>query len=278
MKPKITVITGAARGVGFALAKASIQRDMQVVMIDNDKNALDEAVNALCLSTASSPCPIVCDVTSLDEVEQAVNYIYHEFNQVDLLINNAGISGAICPIWEMSIDRIRKLMDINLYGVLHGIQAFLPRMFEQPTRSHVVNMASVYGLCSGSLVADYAMSKHAIVALSESLYFDLQRQKKAVDVSVVCPSFVNTSLLSNSNPSIEGPLYEKMQSVFERSRTPEEVAEHILREVSNRQFYIFPDKEIKDYCKQHLEGIDAQTSPAVHGLEKIMTWVLGKSL
>lgn len=274
MKAKIAVITGAASGIGFALAKACIQRDMHLVMIDNASHVLDEAAHTLKSMSTSSIYPIVCDVTCLDEVVYAVNCIYDEFNQVDLLINNAGISGALLPLWDISIDRIRKLMDVNLYGILHGIHAFLPRMFQQKTRSHIVNMASVYGLCSGSLVGDYAMSKHAIVALSESLYFDLQRQNKPVDVSVVCPSFVNTPLLIHSSLTTKDPVHLKMQSLFERSRTPEDIAEHILREISNNQFYIFPDKEIKNYCTQRLQGIEDQSAPTAHGLEKIMSWIM----
>src|SRR5690606_28546485 len=117
---------------------------------------------------------------------------FDRFKRVDWLFNNAGISGQLAPLWELTNEHIRNVMDVNLHGVIHGVQAFFPFLFMQTHRSHVINMASFYGLCSGSQMAAYSMSKHAIVALSESLYFDLQRLGKNIDVSVVCPSFAST--------------------------------------------------------------------------------------
>lgn len=273
MKQQVAVITGAASGIGFALASACVQRHMHVVMVDCALDSLKKASEKLSQLSHSQVLSVVCDVTQLDDVYRVAQQTYDQFNRVDLLVNNAGINGPLVPLWEMPISQVHNVMDVNLFGVLHGIHAFLPLMLKQQHRGHIVNMASVYGLCSGSLVGAYAMSKHAIVALSESLYFDLKRLKKPVDVSVACPSFVSTPLLANSNLSPDDSLYQKMQDLIERGRSPEEVAEHILREVENKQFYILPDKEVKDYCEKRVQGIIEQTAPAKHSLEKVMTWI-----
>lgn len=273
MSQHVAVITGAASGIGLALAKACAQRNMHVVMVDYAAKTLNEAAEKLRLSSHSQVLPVTCDVTQIEEVRRVAEQTYDQFSRVDLLINNAGINGPLVPLWEMPIEQIQNVMDVNLFGVLHGIHVFLPLMFKQENPGHIVNMASVYGLCSGSLVGAYAMSKHAIVALSESLYFDLKRLKKSVDVSVVCPSFVNTPLLVNSNVSSGDILYQKMQNLIERGRSPEDVAEHILREVDHKHFYILPDKEVKDYCEKRVQGIAEQIAPAEHSLEKIMAWI-----
>ncbi len=273
MKQQVAVITGAASGIGFALANACVLRHMHVVMVDCAIDALQQASEKLSQLSHSQVLSVVCDVTQRDDVCRVAQQTYDQFNRVDLLINNAGVNGSLVPLWEMPVSQIRNVMDVNLFGVLNGIHVFLPLMFKQESRGHIVNMASVYGLCSGSLVGAYAMSKHAIVALSESLYFDLKRLKKPVDISVVCPSFVNTPLLANSNVSPEDALYQKMQDLIERGRSPEEVADHILREVGHRQFYILPDKEVKDYCEKRVQGIIDQIAPAEHSLEKIMAWI-----
>lgn len=273
MNQQVAVITGAASGIGLALAHACVQRNMHVVMVDYDATPLKAAAEKLSHAVESKVLTAICDVTQPEQVQRVAQQTFDEFNQVDLLINNAGINGPFLPLWEMPIPQIESVMQVNLFGILHGIQAFMPFLFQQKVRGHIVNMASVYGLCSGSLVGSYAMSKHAIVALSESLYFDLKRLNKPVDLSVVCPSFVNTPLLTNSNSSLDAPLYQKVQNLMERGRSAEDVAEHILREVANKQFYILPDKEVKDYCEKRLQGILEQKAPSEHNLEKVMAWV-----
>lgn len=267
---KVAVITGAANGIGLALAKACLQDGMNLVMTDIAEPILNDQVKQLRESSQTEILSVVCDVTKRDHVENLAKQTYEHFNRVDLLINNAGVSGHLAPLWELSYEHVREVLDINLHGVVHGVQVFLPLMFKQKHRSQVVNMASLYGLCSGSQMAAYAMSKHAIVALSESLYFDLRRLKKPVDISVVCPSFANTQLLMNSAPTQGDDLHSRINDLMERSRSPEEVAEDIMREIKNRIFYILPDKEVKNYCEQRTLAILNQTMPHEHSFEKII--------
>ncbi len=269
-RKRVAVITGAASGIGLALVKSCLQNDMHVVMADNAADTLSARVAELSLSAQTELMDVVCDVSRRDDVQQLADQTFERFNHVDLLINNAGISGRLAPLWALSSEDVQQVLDINLHGVIHGVQVFLPLMFNQNHRSHVVNMASLYGLCSGSQMAAYAMSKHAIVALSESLYFDLQRLNKPVDISVVCPSFANTQLLANSAPSQGDALHTMMGALIERSRPAEDVASHIMHEVHNKTFYILPDKEVKAYCELRTKAIIEQTMPHQHSLEKII--------
>ena len=274
----VAVITGAASGIGLALTKSCLQQGMHVVMADNAAVTLSERVAELNVDAQTEVLGFVCDVTRLNEVEQLAHQTFERFNRVDMLFNNAGISGQLAPLWELPNEHIRRVMDINLHGVIHGVQVFLPLMFKQQHRSHVVNMASLYGLCSGSQMAAYAMSKHAIVALSESLYFDLRRLNKPVDVSVVCPSFANTQLLANSSPTHTDKLHTMMSALIERSRPAEDVANHIMREISKKTFYILPDKEVKDYCEQRAKAIVEQRDPHEHNLERIIASLSARAL
>jgi NAD(P)-dependent dehydrogenase (short-subunit alcohol dehydrogenase family) len=184
---RVSVITGAASGIGYALAEACVEQHMHVVMVDQSAAALQNKAQLLRAKAHCEILELVCDVRHFVEVQQTAEIIWQQFGRVDLLINNAGISGELAPLWEIPLPKIEQVLDVNLHGVLHGVYAFLPYLFQQSHRSHIVNMASFYALCSGSLLGPYAMSKHAILALSESLYFDLKRLHKPVDVSVVCP-------------------------------------------------------------------------------------------
>lgn len=267
---RVAVITGAASGIGLALARVCIQRGIHVVMADNAVTALCDRVEQLSTQAKVDVLGVVCDVTKPESLRHLAKQSYEHFNRIDWLFNNAGVSGHLAPIWELTSEHIRKVMDINLYGVIHGIQAFLPLMFKQTHRAHVINMASFYGLCSGSQMAAYAMSKHAVVALSESLHFDLKRLDKPVDVSVICPSFANTQLLANSAPLHADKLHHMVADLVARSRPADDVAEHIVREVENKTFYILPDREVKDYCEERTKAIIEQTEPYQHSLEKII--------
>ncbi|MCX7117384.1 MAG: SDR family NAD(P)-dependent oxidoreductase [Legionellales bacterium] len=267
---KVAVITGAASGIGFSLAKVCQREGMRLVLADISESALQDKVKQLRELSTTAVVSVVCDVSKREDVLALARLTMAHFNQVDVLFNNAGISGQMGPLWEQSFTHMSHVMEVNLYGVLHGVQAFLPLMFQQSHRSHIVNMASFLGLCSASQMAPYAMSKHAIVAMSESLYFDLSREQKPVDVSVVCPSFANTHLLVNTERREGDQMHAMVRDLMARSRPADDVADHILQEVKKKTFYILPDKEVKDYCRQRADAIIHQTAPHEHSVEKII--------
>ena len=268
MTKQIVVITGSANGLGLALASQCAQDNKHVIMLDNNQELLFQQVARLQQRISSSIEGLVCDVTQAEQVNNIANIIYERHAKVDLLINNAGIFGSLAPIWNLHSKQIQQVLDVNLFGVIHCIQAFVPKMLEQSQRSHIVNMASLYGLCSGSQLSAYAMSKHALLALSESLYFDLQHLQKSIDVSVVCPSFIHTNLLNNAVPEHD-PKHAILGRVMEYGHSPEAAAQSILAQIQEKLFYILPNEEVKKYCEQRTQAILQQTHPHEHRLEKI---------
>lgn len=266
----VAVITGAAQGIGLALTKACLQAGMHVVMADNNVAELCNAVEHLSEQYPNDILGVVCDVSQANSFRQLAAKTYETFSKVDFLFNNAGVSGQLAPIWEVAPEHVSKVLDVNLFGVIHGIQAFVPKMVAQGSRAHIINMASLYGLCSGSHVAPYAISKHAVIALSESLYHDLQAAGHSIAVSVACPSFTNTKLMDNACVLHNTNLQQSLKQLFSHARPAEDVANCILQQVLTGMFYIFPDAEVKTYFEDRVESVLKGTSPGAHPIEKLM--------
>jgi short-subunit dehydrogenase len=266
---KVAVITGAANGIGLALSQIHLQHGHTVVMVDKDTTKLHNEAEQLKKTYPSSVMEYACDITHSNQVKELAKKVDKELGRVDWIYNNAGIIGPLAPIWELDPEYIHQVMDVNLHGMIQVIQAFTPFLFQQNFRSHLINMASLYALCSGSQMAPYSMSKHAVLALSESLHFDLARLDKPVDISVVFPSFTDTGLLSQ--PSlINANFHNALKSLLAHSRPALDIAAHIIQEVEQKQFYIFPDKEVKGYCEERTQALLLQEKPHQNNIERLM--------
>lgn len=273
---KVAVITGAANGIGLALSQVHLQKDDCIVMVDINTDKLYQEAERLRLTYPKQILAIPCDIRSESAVRDLVVDVKKEYGRVDWLYNNAGIMGELAPVWELQMQNLRQVMDVNLFAMIHLIQAFSPLLFAQTHRSRIINMASMYALCTGTQLTSYAISKHAVLALSESLYFDLNRLQKPVDVSVVFPSFTDTALLSN--PALNNNLlHDSLKSLLTHSRPAMDVAEHIVQEVDNNRFYIFPDKEVKGYCEERLTTLLLQENPHHNNINKLITSLLKRS-
>jgi short-subunit dehydrogenase len=266
---KIAVITGAANGIGLALSQVHLQQGNTVVMVDKDEVKLKQESEQLLTLFPGKILKIICDITQADEVNQLAQQVNNKLGRVDWLYNNAGIIGQLGPIWELSLESIQNIIEVNVLGMIHIIQAFAPFLFQQSFRAHIINMASLYALCTGSQTAPYSMSKHAVLALSESLYFDLRRLGKPVDVSVVFPSFTDTALLSHPS-TMHSSLHEALKSLLSHSRPAIDIAQHIVQEVEKKRFYIFPDKEVKGYGEERTHSMILQENPHLTNIEKLM--------
>lgn len=268
----VAVITGAASGIGFALARCCFEKNMHVVLADRDKLLLQDRLAHWEGLSATSPrvFGLFCDVTQEESLKRLAEQTFTLFNRVDWLFNNAGICHSPQPIWALETKVIENVIDVNVLGTLHGIRAFLPFIFKQKNPAHIINMASIYGLCSGSYVGAYSLSKHAVLALTEALYFDLKQQGLAIDLSVVCPSFVNTSLLDKEFSLQQNKIQQKMRDWMRFSASPEDLAHYIIREVEKKTFYILPHKEIKPMFEQRVQAIIEESEPALHNIEKMM--------
>jgi NAD(P)-dependent dehydrogenase (short-subunit alcohol dehydrogenase family) len=274
---KVSLITGAANGIGLALSSVCLHKGYTVVMVDNDEAKLNHEAEQLNAQFPNQVHAFACDVTQSHEVMQLAKQVQQELSRVDWIFNNAGIIGHLAPIWDLQPEHIQKVMDVNVFGMTHMVQAFAPILFQQSFRSHLINMASLYGLCSGSQLAPYSMSKHAVLALSESLYYDLKRLDKPVDVSIVFPSFTDTGLLSHAPANQPAGFHHSLNSLLGHSRPALEVAEHIIRDVEQKKFYIFPDKEVKGYCEERTKAMVAQEDPHVNNVEKLMGSLIKRS-
>jgi len=268
---KVALITGAASGIGRALSLVHLQKGITVVLVDKDCTKLNLEAEQLITQFPDQVFAIPCDVTKPNEVDQLAQQTYKLLGQVDWIYNNAGIIGTLAPIWDLTPEQINRVMDVNLYGMINIIRTFIPFLFKQESSSHIINMASLYALCSGSQMAAYSMSKHAVLALSESLHFDLTHMEKPVDVSVVFPSFTDTALLSNSSSDLTNPFQDTLNSLLSHSRPALEVAQHIIQEVEQKKFYILPDREVKGYCEERTKAILLQENPHMNNVEKLIT-------
>ena len=188
------MITGGAGGIGVAMARRFGGEGMAVVLADIEPGPLESAAAELA-SDGIDVIGVVTDVTDPDSVAALCDAAHDRFGAVHVLCNNAGV-GPAGAVLDMSVEDFRWIMDVNFYGVLHGIKAFLPQMIEQG-EGHIVNTSSVAGLLSQPAMGAYNVSKHGVVVLSESLFYELQMMNAPIGVSVVCPAWVPTGIFDS---------------------------------------------------------------------------------
>jgi short-subunit dehydrogenase len=229
---KVVVITGAASGIGRALAVRLAAEGARLALIDQDEVGLNET-GRRCLG-ASTIDLHSADVTARDAVEQAALAIASRFGGVDIVVNNAGVSSA-GMIGELGYDTLRWTMEVNFWGVVHGTTAFLPHLQARP-ESHLVNVSSVYGLIGVPAQAAYCASKFAVRGFTEAVRQDLRGT--GVAVSIVFPGGVRTAIAANSRMDFALPANEKLRirKAFEAElrTTPEAAAEAIVRGIRRK--------------------------------------------
>ncbi len=194
---KVAVVTGAASGIGYALAERFAQEGMRVVLADIEKDAL-AAAEARLSQHDKRVLAVVTDVSKAESVEALAQKTLDAFGAVHIVCNNAGVGNPAVPIWENTLADWQWVLGVNLWGVVHGIRTFVPILLRQGEPGHVVNTASMAGLTSTARLGIYCASKHAVVAISETLHAELAAINSAVKVSVLCPSFVKTNIADSS--------------------------------------------------------------------------------
>jgi NAD(P)-dependent dehydrogenase (short-subunit alcohol dehydrogenase family) len=188
----VAVITGAASGLGRAFAQKGAELGMKLVLADIDGDALGDVVESLTAAGADA-IAVPTDVSDGAAVEALAQRTLDAYGKVHLLFNNAGV-GASGFVWEMSANDWSWVFGVNVMGVAHGVRVFTPIMLRQNEPAHIVNTASVAGLISPPAMGVYNASKHAVVALTETLYHDLRRAGGPVRCSLLCPAFVPTGI------------------------------------------------------------------------------------
>jgi NAD(P)-dependent dehydrogenase (short-subunit alcohol dehydrogenase family) len=251
---KVAVITGGASGIGRAIAKRCVREGMKVVLADMDEAHL-AAAEAELKGAGGSVVAVRTNVSKRVEVEALARQAFDAFGQVHLLFNNAGVAAGGAP-WEATWNDWEWVIGVNLWGVIHGVKVFTPLMMAQNTECHIVNTSSTAGLIVGGGSATYAVTKHAIVALSESMYLALQQRNSLVKVSVLCPGLVRTNIAdveSHRPAELRNepiPLTPEMQAglaafkaTMEKASPPSQVADAVFDAIEKEQFYILSHPE-----------------------------------
>ena len=264
------VVTGAASGIGLALAARCAAEGMRVVLADVEETALAAAATGL-REQGAEVLPVVTDVADPAAVDALRDAALQAFGGVHLVVNNAGVGGSQEPLWEVPLGDLEWVFGVNLWGVVHGIRSFVPLLLEQGA-GHVVNVSSVFGLFAGSLGA-YGASKHAVVALSESLHFQLREAGAPVGVSVLCPSAVATNFATSARnrPQWAGPAEDAgattqaaRDDLNARSaplREPAEVAGLVVDAVRTGRFYVLTNSARDTAIRMRAEEVLAGVPP-----------------
>lgn len=235
---RVAVVTGAGRGIGLALVGAMVRRGMRVVLSDVEAARPTEVADSL-RDGGAEVVGVVCDVREPDRVEALATETMERFGRVDLLCNNAGVVAG-GKAWEISLDDWHRVLAVNLWGAVHGLRSFVPRLLENADGGHVVNVASMAAVVPWPAIAPYNVSKHGLLALSETLLGDLRAAGSTVGVSVVMPGRVATGIgLPSGAPAPD--FDDQDEPGMLRAET---VAEQIMAAVEEDRLYVFtqPDR------------------------------------
>jgi NAD(P)-dependent dehydrogenase (short-subunit alcohol dehydrogenase family) len=275
LKDRAAWITGGASGIGLALARRFASEGMKLVLVDVEAGPLAEAEKAL-REQGASVLAIRADVSNLDEMSAAVAKARDAFGVMHVICNNAGVGGGGGPMWSLTDQDWRWTIDVNLWGVIHGIRLLLPALIESGQEGHVVNTASMAGLTSTPFLGPYTATKHAVVALSECLFKELDLVKAKVGVSVLCPGFVKTKIASSQRNRPGGtkqpgnPHEARFGGVFQQlvdaGIPAEKIAEEVLRSIREDRFYVLTHPEMKPQIEYRMQQILEEKQPGIDPL------------
>jgi NAD(P)-dependent dehydrogenase (short-subunit alcohol dehydrogenase family) len=266
---RVAVVTGAASGIGLALSERFASEGMRVVMADVEEAALAEAADLLA-GRGAEVLPVRTDVSSGEQVDALRDRALEAFGTVHVLCNNAGVSGGGRPMWEMSRRDWEWVLGVNLWGVINGVRAFMPVLLEQDA-AHVVNTASLAGLTTG-ILGPYSVTKHAVVALTEGLYFQVAAAAGTVGVSVLCPGWVRTRIGESDRnrpadlepaPELQAETAAFLRQQIETGMDPAHVAGHVVDAIRAGRFYVLTHPDMTEGIRRRAEEVLAGGPPGL---------------
>ena len=280
---KTAVITGAASGIGQALAERCAKARMNVVLADIEEDALRRAVLQL-EGRQVKAIGVVSNTMIEQSIEDLAQRAIDEFGKVHLLFNNAGVAStanAAKAVWELPDSDWDWVLGVNFYGVLYGLRAFVPHMLEHGEASHIVNTASLAALTP--MGGPYGVSKHGVLSLTEGLQTDLTNRGANINASVLCPGFVNTNIhaaernrpeemaLSDTDSETNSVMTAVMQDMLARGKPPSEIADTVFDSIAENRFYILPHPAWDTFVRSRVEQILARGPVAAANLEEMQS-------
>jgi NAD(P)-dependent dehydrogenase (short-subunit alcohol dehydrogenase family) len=261
----VAVITGGASGIGLAVAEALIAEGMSVVLADIDAPKLRD-VEARLTEDGASVATMICNTTAEPEVNALIEYALEQFGGVHVMFNNAGIVG-VGDAWVEPIELWRRVIDVNLLGVVHGIRAALPIMQQQGV-GHVLSTASHAGLSAAPGIAPYIATKHAVVGLMESLFLELEALGSPVGASVLCPEFVQTDLMNATKEpeTVDAPFAQLINQALAAGVSgglpASELADQVVAGLKRGQFWILTHDSTREAVRTRAELATTATNPS----------------
>jgi NAD(P)-dependent dehydrogenase (short-subunit alcohol dehydrogenase family) len=272
LRGQVAVVSGGASGIGRGMGEAFLERGMKVVLADVEAKPLAATVAELG-DRGGEVVGVECDVSSADSVEQLRDETLSHFGAVHVLCNNAGVAGAGGgATWEAPQADWDWVMGVNLMGVIYGIRHFVPAMIDQGAPGHIVNTASMAGLVHGMGI--YGVTKHAVVALSESIFSEFRAAGHPIGVSVLCPGWVRTRILESERnrpeaprpePGPQRPETEVLRAIvaerIEAGMDPAEVGRLVADSIEADRFYVLPHPEWMNVVENRMQRILDQKDP-----------------
>ena len=266
---RVAVITGAASGIGQGLARRLAREGMKLVLADIEEAALLEVEKELRLG-GTPVLAVKTDVSRKESVFALADRAFDAFGRVHIVCNNAGVSGGLGHIWDIPGQDWEWIMAVNLYGVLHGIQAFVPRMIEHGEEGLILNTSSVVGLTTGTSSV-YGVTKHAVSRMTEGLHYDLRAAGSKLRAALLVPGATATNilyadrnrpqdLLVSRSEEAQAALIQRRQARHQRLQeigmTPEQLADITVEGIRQDRLYIIADPErTTPAVRLRIEGI-----------------------
>ena len=274
---RVAVVTGGASGIGRGLAERFAAEGVRVVVADIEEPPLEETVEGI-RAGGGEAMAVVCDVSSWPSVEALRAACFEAFGPPDVLCNNAGVA-ATGAVAELSLKSWEWCLGVNLWGVIHGCRAFLGAMIERGS-GHVVNTASILGHMSSVGLAPYNVSKHGVVAFSETLHAEMLAAGAGVGVTCLCPGLVSTNILDSERNRPERLLGDAgagswdsgalgadetaraaVRDLYNEAKDPAEVAEMVLQAIADDRLWLFTDGDFDGAIAARHRDIEARRNP-----------------